>query len=161
MTAVSSSAERDEIKRLRSALQRVEMERDILKKSRDHLLPTASFMSGYAFVISCPKPWPVTTICRVLAVSTSGYYQWLQVKPAPAPVPGKSRPRPPTRATPGVRVPAACGPKATPWAATPCVLGCGPAGAQHPRPTPAHGPGRPGGRGGRKPAAGPARALGP
>ena len=30
--AVPSSAERDEIKRLRTALQRVEMERDILKK---------------------------------------------------------------------------------------------------------------------------------
>jgi len=32
VAAVPSSAERDEIKRLRAALQRVEMERDILKK---------------------------------------------------------------------------------------------------------------------------------
>lgn len=54
--AVSSSAERDEIKRLRAELKRVEQERDSLKKSRDkrllhaQALPTASVMSRYQFI---------------------------------------------------------------------------------------------------------------
>ena len=43
--AVPSSAERAETKQLHAEPRRVEMERDNLKKSRDHLLPAASIMS--------------------------------------------------------------------------------------------------------------------
>jgi|GEM_PF-1249653 len=72
--AVPSSAERDEIKQLRAELKRVEMERDILKKSREHLLAIASVMSRYQFIQACAEPWPVRVLCRLLAVSSAGYY---------------------------------------------------------------------------------------
>jgi transposase-like protein len=49
---VPSSAEHDEIKHLRAALKRVEMERDFY----NHLLPTASVMSRYAFIAACARP---------------------------------------------------------------------------------------------------------
>lgn len=84
--AVPSSAERDEIRQLRAALKRVEIERDILKKSRDHLLPAASVMSSYQFIQDCTELWPVQVLCRLLAVSTASYYQWLQ-RPAAVPAP--------------------------------------------------------------------------
>ena len=45
--AVPSSAERAEIKQLRAERQRVEMERDILKKSRDHIYTSASIIICY------------------------------------------------------------------------------------------------------------------
>ena len=74
--AVPSSVEREEIKRLRAELKRVEQERDILKKSREYLLPTASFMSRYQFIEQLAATKPVQVLCRVLAVSGAGYYQW-------------------------------------------------------------------------------------
>ena len=49
------------------------MERDILKKSRDHLLSTTPVMSRYVFIASCAEPWPVQLMCRVLAVSPAGF----------------------------------------------------------------------------------------
>ena len=33
-------------------------------------------MSRYAFIAACTEPWPVQFLCRVLAVSPAGYYQW-------------------------------------------------------------------------------------
>ena len=41
-------------------------------------------MRRYEFVAVCPEPWPIATVCRVVDVSTSGYYQWRKAKPAPA-----------------------------------------------------------------------------
>ena len=41
-------------------------------------------MSRYAFIAACTEPWPVQFLCRVLAVSPAGYYQWRQ-RPAAAP----------------------------------------------------------------------------
>ena len=32
-------------------------------------------MSRYAFIQGCTEPWPVQVLCRLLAVSTAGYYQ--------------------------------------------------------------------------------------
>ena len=43
-------------------------------------------MSRYAFIAACTEPWPVQFLCRVLAVSPAGYYQWRQ-RPATAPAP--------------------------------------------------------------------------
>ncbi len=39
-------------------------------------------MSRYAFILACVEPWPVRVLCRLLAVSSAGYYQWHQ-RPAP------------------------------------------------------------------------------
>jgi hypothetical protein len=43
-------------------------------------------MSRYQFIRACTEPWPVQVLCRVLAVSPAGYYQWQQrpVRPAAA-----------------------------------------------------------------------------
>ncbi|QKG51953.1 hypothetical protein [Hymenobacter sp. BRD67] len=43
-------------------------------------------MSRYAFIAACTEPWPVQQLCRVLAVSSAGYYQRRQ-RPAIAPAP--------------------------------------------------------------------------
>jgi transposase InsO family protein len=43
-------------------------------------------MSRYQFIQTCTEPWPVQVLCRLLAVSTAGYYQWLQ-QPAAVPAP--------------------------------------------------------------------------
>jgi hypothetical protein len=82
---VLSSAEREEIKYLRAELKRVEQERDILK-SRDHLLPITSIMSRYQFIEQLAVIEPVQVLCRVLVVSTVGYYQWRRraARPTPA-----------------------------------------------------------------------------
>jgi hypothetical protein len=82
--AVPSSAERDEIKRLRAELKRVEQERDMLK-SRDHLCATVSIMSRYQFIEQVATTEPVQVLCRVLHVSSAGYYQWLGRAARPMP----------------------------------------------------------------------------
>ena len=43
-------------------------------------------MMRYQFIDDCTEPWPVPVLCRLLAVSKAGYYQWRQ-RPAAAPVP--------------------------------------------------------------------------
>ena len=35
-------------------------------------------MSRYQLIRACTEPWPVQLLCRVLAVSPAGYYQWQQ-----------------------------------------------------------------------------------
>ncbi len=41
-------------------------------------------MSRYEFIQACTAPWPVWLLCRLLAVSTAGYYQWRQRPAQPA-----------------------------------------------------------------------------
>lgn len=43
-------------------------------------------MSRYQFIEDCTELWPVQVLCRLLAVSKAGYYQWRQ-RPAAAPAP--------------------------------------------------------------------------
>ena len=32
-------------------------------------------MSRYVFIHPCVEPWPVRVLCRLLVVSSAGYYQ--------------------------------------------------------------------------------------
>jgi putative transposase len=81
---VPTSAEREEIKRLRAELKLVEQERDMLKKS-NHLCATASVMTRYQFIEQVAATEPVQVLCRVLHVSSAGYYQWRSRGARPVP----------------------------------------------------------------------------
>jgi hypothetical protein len=73
---VPSSAERDEIKRLHAELKCVEQKRDILTKVVTiFLCAIASVMSWYQFIKQAATSEPVQVLCRVLHVSSAGYYQ--------------------------------------------------------------------------------------
>ncbi|WP_092773813.1 DDE-type integrase/transposase/recombinase [Hymenobacter actinosclerus] len=41
-------------------------------------------MSRYQFIKACTEPWPVKLLCRLLAVSSAGYYQWRKRPDRPA-----------------------------------------------------------------------------
>jgi hypothetical protein len=49
-----------------------------LVRSGERLSPS----QGFEFVIAHQEQYPVTTMCRVLEVSTSGYYAWLKRSPS-------------------------------------------------------------------------------
>jgi transposase InsO family protein len=70
----SPSDQAAEIARLRRELDRTRMERDVLKKSDRHLRGDAQVT--FAFIEQHASTWPVRLMCRVLAVSPSGYYGW-------------------------------------------------------------------------------------
>ncbi|MGH7929433.1 MAG: IS3 family transposase, partial [Candidatus Binatia bacterium] len=64
----------EELRRLRRELEVVRQERDILKKAGGHLL--AAKVMRFAFIEAHRAEFPVTLMCRMLAVSPSGYYAW-------------------------------------------------------------------------------------
>ncbi|MFQ5474150.1 MAG: IS3 family transposase [Dehalococcoidia bacterium] len=66
--------EHDELMRLRRELRRVTEERDNLKKSGRYLHEGTAVR--YRFVKDNLSQFRVTTMCRVLRVSTSGFYAW-------------------------------------------------------------------------------------
>jgi len=66
--------DQEENKRLRAAIKRLEMERDILKKS-DGLLCKRNEIK-YSFITEHKKTSPVSVMCRLLDVSRNGYYSY-------------------------------------------------------------------------------------
>ena len=125
-------------------------------------------MSRYQFIQDCTELWPVQVLCRLLAVGTAGYYQWLQ-RPDAVAAPWLAAAKQaftrhaahyaPRRLQAELRAAGGGGrgPLRPALVAAPTGLAC----PEHPATAPAHDGGRPGGRGGRKPAAGPAGPTAP
>jgi transposase len=165
--AVPSSAERDEIKRLRAELKRVERERDMLK-SRDQLPAVgAGSLSPFPHEPLPVHPGRHGTVARAGALPLVGraYGRLVSVAIAarcgsgtlvrggPAGVYALCRP---LRHPPPAGRMAGRGPRRGPLRPALVVASTGLACPEHPAAAPAPDDGRPGGRGGRKPAAGPA-----
>ncbi len=75
--------EAEELRRLKRELEVTRQERDILKKpkkSTRHLFAHAEL--SYPFIAEHCQQYPVTTMCRVLGVSVSGYYDWHKREPS-------------------------------------------------------------------------------
>jgi transposase-like protein len=79
-----TTAERQELGRLRRENRQLRIEREILSKSRglvrsgDRIDP----VEGFEFVKRNQADYPVATLCRILGISTSGYYAWLNRPPS-------------------------------------------------------------------------------
>ena len=65
-------AQDEEVRRFKREVEETRQERDIFKKSADHLLTRPELR--YAFIAKHTSQYPVSTMCRVLEVSVSGYY---------------------------------------------------------------------------------------
>ncbi|WP_141031089.1 IS3 family transposase [Escherichia coli] len=63
-----------EVMRLRKALNEVQLERDIFKKSHSVFCPGVA--EKYALIKQWRQLFPVEAMCRVFDVSRSGYYGW-------------------------------------------------------------------------------------
>jgi len=68
------SADQEELVRLRRELEIVRQERNILKKSSGHLL--APKHMRFQFIDANRNGFAVVLMCKMLAVSPSGYYAW-------------------------------------------------------------------------------------
>ena len=74
-TLPSPADQASEITRLKRELDRTRMERDVLKKGDRHLRGGAEM--SFRFIRDHAGRWgTVRLMCRVLAVSASGYYAW-------------------------------------------------------------------------------------
>ncbi len=75
--------EQMEMTRLRAEVARLTMERDTSKKSGGVLC--AGCLAKYAWIekMSHSEPWPVKVMCRVLSVSSSGYFRWRRAQLQP------------------------------------------------------------------------------
>ncbi len=69
------AAAQREVRRLQCELAIAEQERDILKKSSEHLQSPRALK--YAFIAAHTGEYPVRRMCKVLGVSPSGHYDWL------------------------------------------------------------------------------------
>ncbi|MCE2597441.1 IS3 family transposase [Motilimonas cestriensis] len=70
--------EQEEISKLKAQVKRLEMEREILKKS-DGLLCQRNEVK-YAFIAQNKKIWPVILMCHVLGVKNNNYYSYQKRK---------------------------------------------------------------------------------
>ena len=69
-----------ELRAARKRIRELEMEREILKKSRG-LLREGKLMR-FEFIRTEEANFPIAVLCRVLEVSRSGYYRWRGAEPS-------------------------------------------------------------------------------
>nr|WP_157570734.1 IS3 family transposase [Microtetraspora malaysiensis] len=74
----------EENKQLKARIRELEMERDILRRAAKYFGGRDELVSRFQFVADHRDAFGVKRLCRVLAVSRSGFYQWLKAAPARA-----------------------------------------------------------------------------
>jgi len=79
-----TTAEHEELRRLRREVKQLKVEREILKKSRGLVCQGERIdpATGFRFVKMNQAEFDVATQCRVLGLSRSGYYAWLKRGPS-------------------------------------------------------------------------------
>ena len=79
-----STAEREELGRLRKENRQLKQEREILSKAAAWFARETDSVppKSFEFVSGHQAKYPIATMCRVLEVSTSGYYAWRRREPS-------------------------------------------------------------------------------
>ena len=70
----------EELRRLKRELEVTRQDARYLKKSFSHLFAQPAL--SYPFIAQYCQQYPVTTLCRTLGVSVSGYYEWRAREPS-------------------------------------------------------------------------------
>ncbi|MGI5215865.1 IS3 family transposase [Plantactinospora sp. CA-290183] len=77
-----SVADKDaEIARLRREVAELRQEKEILRKAAAYFEGDGSVISRFRFISTHRATWSVKRLCRILAVSRSGFYRWAASEP--------------------------------------------------------------------------------
>ena len=71
-----TTAEREELARLRKEVRELRMERDVLKKAAAFF--AKDYLMRFAWIQTEKASYPLTKLCRWLGVTPSGFYAWRQ-----------------------------------------------------------------------------------
>ncbi|MDQ6806165.1 MAG: IS3 family transposase [Actinomycetota bacterium] len=72
----ATSAEREELRRLRRENARLREEREILRKAGGLLRPGGDPVTAFGFIAAEKANHPISVMCRMLEVSRSGFHAW-------------------------------------------------------------------------------------